>query len=54
PSVKDELRMSAAGQLRGRGTDLDDATEERVTKLAGPRGAYGGYGYGGYMHMGEE
>ncbi len=48
PSTKDELRGVIAMQLRGRGTDLDDATEDKVTKLAGPRGAYGGYGYGGY------
>ncbi|HWU90058.1 MAG TPA: HEAT repeat domain-containing protein, partial [Kofleriaceae bacterium] len=45
PSAKDELKMAAASQLRGRGTDLDDTTEKTVAKLAGP--AYGGYGYGG-------
>ena len=36
PSAKDELKAAAANQLRGRGTDLDDATEQTVTKLAGP------------------
>ncbi len=43
----DALRRAAAGQLRGRGTDLDDSTEQVVTKLAGPAPEYGGYGYGG-------
>ena len=47
PSTKDEIRNVVAIQLRGRGTELDDAAEAQVTKLAGPRGAYGGYGYGG-------
>ncbi len=47
PSTKDEIRNVVALQLRGRGTELDDAAEAQVTKLAGPRGAYGGYGYGG-------
>jgi len=47
PSTKDDLRNVIAMQLRGRGTELDDATEDKVTKLAGPRGEYGGYGYGG-------
>jgi HEAT repeat protein len=40
PRAAPELRSAAAGQLRGRGTDLDDATEQVVTQLAGP--AYGG------------
>ncbi|HEY5921069.1 MAG TPA: hypothetical protein VIV11_05330, partial [Kofleriaceae bacterium] len=48
PSVSDELKATAAGQLRVRGTDLDARTEQLVTKLAGPAGGYGGYGYGGY------
>jgi len=46
--AKPELRSTAAGQLRGRGADLDDATDKKVTELAGSRSAYGGYGYGGY------
>jgi HEAT repeat protein len=41
------LRLAAASQLRNRGTDLDEATEKRVTELAGPSEMYGGYGYGG-------
>ena len=36
-----------------RGTDLDERTEQLVTKLAGPAGQYGGYGYGKY-YRGEE
>ncbi len=47
PGAKDELKTAASNQLRGRGTDLDDATEQIVTKISGPPGAYGGYGYGG-------
>jgi len=42
------MRQAAAYQLRGRGTDLDDATEKLVSTLAGPANIYGGYGYGGY------
>jgi hypothetical protein len=45
PNAAANLKAAAAGQLRARGTDLDDATEAAVTKLAG---AAGGYGYGGY------
>jgi HEAT repeat protein len=48
PNAKDDLKASAAVQLRSRGTDLDERTEQLVTKLAGPAGQYGGYGYGGY------
>jgi HEAT repeat protein len=47
PNAKDELKAAAASQLRSRGTDLDERTEQLVTKLAGPAGEYGGYGYGG-------
>lgn len=46
PNAKAEARNAAAYQLRNRGSDLDDATEQKVTELAGP--AYGGYGYAGY------
>ena len=34
-------------QLRSRGSELDTGTEAEVTKLAGSREQYGGYGYGG-------
>jgi HEAT repeat protein len=47
-SAKPEMRQAAANQLRGRGADLDDATEKAVTTLAGPVNIYGGYGYGGH------
>ena len=46
PGTKPELRATAAGQLRGRGAELDPATDKKVTELAGSRDAYGGYGYG--------
>jgi HEAT repeat protein len=52
PSASEELKASAAGQLRVRGTDLDDRTEQVVTKLAGPGSEFGGYGYGGYGYRG--
>jgi HEAT repeat protein len=48
PSTAADLKASAAAQLRARGTDLDDATDAIVTKLAGT----GGYGYGGYYPPG--
>ena len=54
PSTKDEMKNVVAMQLRGRGSELDDATETQVTKLAGPRGAYGGYGYAGEYYGGIE
>ncbi|MBA3821368.1 MAG: HEAT repeat domain-containing protein, partial [Deltaproteobacteria bacterium] len=47
-----ELKQQAAAQLRGRGSDLDDATEQAVTALAGARQDFGGYGYGGYGYGG--
>ena len=47
PSGNEQLRMMAANQLRGRGTELDDNTEKAVAALAGPS-RYGGAGYGGY------
>jgi HEAT repeat protein len=56
PSAKDDLKAAAAYQLRSRGTDLDERTEQAVTKLAGAPGGYGGYGYGGgygYYGRGE-
>ena len=43
-SISDEVKLAAAAQLRARGADLDDRTEQIVTKLAG----MGGAGYGGY------
>ncbi|HSK00032.1 MAG TPA: HEAT repeat domain-containing protein [Kofleriaceae bacterium] len=49
PGANEELKLAAAGQLRGRGADLDDATEKTVARLAGP--AYGGYGYGGMDYL---
>ena len=49
-SAAQSLRLAAANQLRSRGTDLDEATEKRVTELAGPTEMYGGYGYGGYPY----
>jgi HEAT repeat protein len=52
PGAKADMKQLAANQLRGRGTDLDDATEQAVTKLAGPANVYGGYGYGGYYRGG--
>jgi hypothetical protein len=45
PSTNEQMKMAAAGQLRTRGTDLDDAMEKKVTALVGQTG---GYGYGGY------
>jgi HEAT repeat protein len=51
PNAAANLKAAAASQLRQRGTDLDDATEAIVTKLAGA--GYGGYGYGGYYPRGE-
>ena len=48
PSVKDDLKSYAAGQLRSRGVDLDERTEQMVTKLVGTADQYGGYSYGGY------
>ena len=48
PGAKDDVKAIAASQLRVRGTDLDERSEQIVTKLAGAAGAYGGYGYGGY------
>jgi len=50
-SANQSLRLAAANQLRSRGTDLDEATEKRVTELAGSPQMYGGYGYGGYRYM---
>jgi HEAT repeat protein len=50
PSAQDDLKTAAASQLRVRGTDLDDRTEQLVTKLAGPASGYGGYGYGNYRY----
>jgi HEAT repeat protein len=47
-SVKDDLKAYAATQLRSRGVDLDERTEQLVTKLVGTADQYGGYGYGGY------
>jgi HEAT repeat protein len=47
-NAKEDLKAAAASQLRSRGTDLDERTEQLVTKLAGAAGGYGGYGYGGY------
>jgi HEAT repeat protein len=47
PNANQQLRTMAAQQLRGRGADLDDATEKSVAELAGPASMYGGYGYGG-------
>jgi HEAT repeat protein len=47
PSAEANLRQIAANQLRGRGAELDDATEKQVAALAGPARMYGGYGYGG-------
>jgi hypothetical protein len=50
PGAKEDLKMAAASQLRGRGADLDASTEQIVTKIIGP--AYGGgsyMGYEGYM-----
>jgi len=47
PSAAEELKLVAAGQLRGRGADLDGATEQVITRLVGP--AYGGAGYAGYV-----
>lgn len=52
PNAKDDLKTAAALQLRSRGADLDERTEQLVTKLAGPAGGYGGYGYGGYGYYG--
>jgi len=49
--ASEALRIAAANQLRGRGATLDDATEQAVTKMAGPPEAYGGYGYGGYVDI---
>jgi HEAT repeat protein len=48
PSTSQDLRTSAANQLRSRGTDLDEKTEKAVKDIAGPPQMYGGYGYGGY------
>ena len=48
PAVKDDLKSYAASQLRSRGVDLDERTEQIVTKLVGAADAYGGYSYGGY------
>jgi HEAT repeat protein len=47
-SASQSLRLAAANQLRSRSTDLDEATEKRVTELAGPSEMYGGYGYGAH------
>jgi HEAT repeat protein len=52
PSVSDELKSHAATQLRSRGVDLDDRTEQVVARLVGSEEAYGGDGYGGVMHYG--
>jgi hypothetical protein len=49
PNANPELRATAAGQLRNRGAELDAATEQVVTKLAGPAAAYGGMSYGGMI-----
>jgi HEAT repeat protein len=50
-SASQSLRLAAANQLRSRSTDLDEATEKRVTELAGPAEMYGGYGYGAYTRI---
>ena len=49
PAVADDLKIAAAGQLRARLTDLDEATDQVVTKMAGSAAIYGGYGYGGLV-----
>lgn len=49
--VAAELKQAAARTLRARGGELDPATEQVVTKLAGSREAYGGYGYGGRISV---
>lgn len=49
-AVSEALRLAAANQLRNRNADLDEATEKRVTALAGSANMYGGYSYGGYVH----
>jgi hypothetical protein len=46
PSAAPELQAAAASQLRARNLELDPAVEERVVKIAGPRGQFGGAGYG--------
>ena len=46
-SLGDDLKATAAAQLRMPGVELDARTQEIVTKLAGPPEGYGGYGYGG-------
>jgi HEAT repeat protein len=52
PQAKVELRHSAAHQLRNRGSELDDVTEQRISEISGP--AYGGHGYGGVRYVDYE
>ena len=54
PSATAELKAAAAGQLRNRGTDLDDATEQMVTKLAGAATATAATATAAYSRRGDE
>jgi HEAT repeat protein len=46
PQAKPDLQMLAASQLRSRSVDLDERTEQAVSKLVGSAEAYGGATYG--------
>ena len=51
PNANEAMKSTAASQLRTRGADLDDATEQKVTAIVGA--SYGGAGYGGGYYRGE-